>query len=298
MKKIALILAALMLAVSLIACNNTEAEDDKASAADTKKAEKTWSISGTEGDSEEIVTVGTVTYDDEKGKTVAITKYSGLSTKHTLKIDSKFVHDNTEYIPTKIGNEAFYHCASVTAIELPSTLTDIGDWAFTGSGIEKIVIPASVKYIGKGAFAKCESLTEVIFEEGSQLVSIDDYAFDGCVNLATVTIPEGVEAIGAGAFHDCESITSLKTPSTLKSIDDGAFIGCTGLNQQGALDVSASVNIETKIENVAGEKVEIVCLGREIFGGINKEYIIVPENAESNIAKYVAAMTAAQTPEQ
>ena len=290
MKKIALILAAIMLAVSLIACNNTEADDDnKASAADTKKPQKTYEVTmDVDG---ETVTVGTIEYGDENGKSVTITKYTGIYTDHSVKIGTTFVYENTEYIPTKIGDEAFYHRTAMVGIELPSTITSIGDWAFTGcTGLETIVIPASVKYIGKGAFAKCVNLKTVIFEEGSQLVAIDDYAFEGCTTLETIAIPEGVESIGAGAFYNCESITAIKTPSTLKSIDDGAFLGCTGLNAPGALDVSASVNIETKIETVSGEKVEIVCLGKHIFGGINKNYIIVPEDAESEIAKYVAAM--------
>ena len=293
MKKIALILAAIMIAVSLIACNNTITDDDKASAADTKKTEKTHEVTMVVDG--ETFKVGTITYDNEKGKNVAITKYSGLTSDHAVKIDSVFVHDNTEYIPSKIGDQAFYYCTAITSIELPSTITYIGDEAFAGCiGLETIVIPASVTYIGKGAFAECTNLKSVIFEEGSKLADIDFLAFANCSALETITIPEGVETIGMGAFYNCESITAIKTPSTLKSIDDGAFFGCTGLNKQGAIDVSASVNIETKIESVSGEKVEIVCLGKHIFGNVNKDYIIVPNDPESEMAKYVAAMASAQ----
>ena len=296
MKKIALILVAFMLAISLIACNNTEADGDKASAADTKKTDKTHSVEMViDG---QTVTVGTITYDNEKGKNVVITKYEGLATNHAVKIDSVFVHDNTEYTPTSIGDEAF-RATAITGIELPSTITSIGRQAFAKcDSLTTIVIPASVKHIGKGAFAECTNLETVIFEEGSQLVSIDMQAFAECTALKNITIPEGVETIGTGAFYNCESITAIKTPSTLKSIDDGAFLGCAGLNTPGALDVSASVNIETKIENVAGEKVEIVCLGKHIFGGINKDYIVVPSDPESEMAKYVAAMTVVEETEQ
>lgn len=297
MKKIALILAALMLAVSLIACNNIEADGDKASAADTKKTDKTHEVTMVVNG--ETINVGTITYEEEKGKNVSVTVYNGLDTDHAVKIDSVFVHDNTEYTPTSIGNQAFYYRTSVISIELPSTITTIGDEAFAGcTGLETIVIPASVKHIGEGAFAECTNLKSVIFEEGSQLETIDFLAFANCTSLETISIPEGVETLGAGAFYNCVSITAFKTPSSLKSIDDGAFMGCTGLNQQGALDVSASVNIETKIENVAGEKVEIVCLGEHIFGNINKNYIVVPTDSESEIAKYVAAMASAQETEQ
>ena len=290
MKKIALIMVALLLAVSLIACNNTEADDNgSGSVADTKKDVKTLEVSGTKGESEDIVTVGSITYDDEKGKNVVITEYTAnIATEHTVKLVSKVVHDNTEYTVTKIGDEAFRFRASITKIELPSTITHIGYQAFAGcEGLTEIEIPASVKYIGNGAFAACTNLKTVTFAEGSQLVGIDAQAFANCTSLENITIPEGVETIGVGAFYNCASITSLKTPSTLKSIDKGAFMGCTGLNQPGALDVSASVNIETKVETVGGEKVEIVCLGEQIFGNINRDYIIVPEDKESEIYKYL-----------
>lgn len=297
MKKIALILAALMLAVSLMACNNAEADGDKASAADTKKTDKTHEVTMVVGG--ETVKVGTISYETEKGKNVSVTDYAGLDTDHAVKIDPVFVHDNTEYTPTSIGAQAFYYRTSVVSIELPSTITSIGDEAFAGcTGLETIVIPASVKYIGEGAFAECTNLKSVIFEAGSKLETIDFLAFANCTSLETISIPEGVEEIGAGAFYNCESITSLKTPASLKSIDDGAFFGCTGLNQPGALDVSASVNVATKIETVAGEKVEIVCLGKHIFGSINKDYIVAPTDAECEMAKYVAAMASAQETEQ
>ena len=290
MKKIVLIILALVLAISLIACNNTEAvEEDGAGVADYAKPIREHSVEMVIGS--ETVTVGTLTYEDGVGDTATITKYVGLFTAHPTKIDSNVGEGISARVVTKIGDEAFYYCTAITSIELPETLTSIGDWAFAGcTGIETIVIPAEVTSIGKGAFNGCTNLKSVIFEEGSKLKSIDDYAFNDCTSLETITIPEGVESIGAKAFGGCEKITSIKTPASLQSIGDLAFYGCTGLNAEGALDVSASVNIAIKVENIGGEKIETVCIGKYVFAGIKKDYIIVPEDAECEMAKYVAAM--------
>jgi hypothetical protein len=73
-----------------------------------------------------------------------------------------------------------------------------------------------------------------------------------------------------------------------------AFYGCTGLNAEGALDLSASINITVDVDD---EGNETVAIGEFVFAGINKDNIIVPEDADSAIAKYVAAMKAADEAE-
>ena len=289
MKKIALILLAVILAASLIACNNEKSEEENAGVADYAKPIREQNITMTVGSKTEVV--GTITYEDGKeGDSATITDYSGLHTDHVINIGDKVGTGDFVRNVTVIGDEAFFFCTAATEIILPSTLVEIGDWAFAGcTGIEEIVIPAGVTSIGKGAFNGCENLKKVTFL-GKSLVSIDDYAFANCTALEEVSIPEGVETIGAAAFYKCAKITSIKTPASLKEVGDGAFFGCEGLNTDGALDVSASVNIATKIERVDGEKVETVCLGKHIFGGINKKYIKVPADAECYMAQYVAEM--------
>ena len=291
MKKIALILLAVVLATSLIACNNTNVEEEQnnAGVADYAKPVREQQITMTVGSKTEVV--GTITYEDGKeGDAATITDYAGVHTDHVIKINDQVGEGEFVRNVTVIGNEAFFFCTAATDIILPSTLLEIGDWAFAGcTGIEEIVIPAGVTSIGKGAFDGCENLKKVTFL-GTALVSIDDYAFANCTSLEEIAIPEGVEQIGAAAFYKCAKITAIKTPASLKEVGDGAFFGCTALNREGALDVSASVNIATKVEKVDGERVEVVCLGKHIFGGIDKKYITVPADADSYMAKYIAAM--------
>ncbi|MBQ8124149.1 MAG: leucine-rich repeat protein, partial [Ruminococcus sp.] len=49
---------------------------------------------------------------------------------------------------------------------------------------------------------------------------IDDYAFEGCSDIKTVTIPASVTAIGKDAFYDCSSLTDLYIEGDLEKVPD------------------------------------------------------------------------------
>lgn len=91
--------------------------------------------------------------------------------------------------------------------------------------ITSIKISAKIKTIGEYAFRLLKQLTSVSFEEGSQLTSIKQFAFQGCsncvFNFENVT---NLEHIGVCAFGDCSKITSYEIfPSSIKTIEDAAF---------------------------------------------------------------------------
>jgi len=81
--------------------------------------------------------------------------------------------DNLEKVvlPTNLssmrsGTEGvFGGCKKLTSITIPSNVTDIGNYAFSGSGLISITIPSSVTKIGNKAFAYCNSLTSITFED-------------------------------------------------------------------------------------------------------------------------------------
>ena len=79
----------------------------------------------------------------------------------------------------------------------------------------EIVIPKTVTKIGASAFRENLNLTTVTFEEGSQLVSIGEDAFDGCIFLRSITIPAGVNEIGEDAFLYCAHLIEVRNLSSL-----------------------------------------------------------------------------------
>lgn len=126
-----------------------------------------------------------------------------------------------------IANAAFSNCASLTEINIPNSLINIGNEAFIRTGISKITIPENVTNIGNDAFNRCASLTEV--NTGNGVTKVGDRAFSGCPTLANVTIGDNVTSIGIEAFSKCSSLSEITIPDCVTSIGDAAFSWCLSL---------------------------------------------------------------------
>jgi len=142
-----------------------------------------------------------------------------------------------------IGEQAFKGIPA-SSLTLPENVEKIGTDAFANcTKLRRATIPASVKYIGEGAFYNTglirvyynavdaevhgslpESLTRAIIGEGVR--TIPAQLFDGCSNLARVEMPSTVERIGDYAFNGCSSLSHIDLPSSLKEIGKNAFNGC------------------------------------------------------------------------
>lgn len=123
-------------------------------------------------------------------------------------------------------------------LKLPKNLETIGyRMASDCVLLKEISIPVSVSEIEMRAFENCRSLQKVVFEEGSQLKAIGNWAFYACHALEDIVIPTGVTTIGDGAFWSCDYLKKLSIPSSVSSIGDNAFEGCKTL---GSIQVEAA----------------------------------------------------------
>ena len=149
--------------------------------------------------------------------------------------------EGTDYVVTEIadgkyngklnGDRVDYYGVfdeSVTSIYFPSTIKRIGaviatngqsgtsGIVFNSNTLERVIFEdnSQLETIDDYAFF-CESgLVSIDFGENSQLASIGENAFYRCGLITSITIPENVTSIGAYAFLDCSSLTSITIDSS------------------------------------------------------------------------------------
>ncbi len=109
---------------------------------------------------------------------------------------------------TSIGSWGFPGCTELEHVEIPSSVTTIGQYAFIWSTnkLESITIPEGVVTIGKRAFESCYKLQNITLP--STLETLGDYVFISCSSLREITIPNSVSTIGNGALR-ASSLTDI-----------------------------------------------------------------------------------------
>ncbi|MBO4863802.1 MAG: leucine-rich repeat protein [Eubacterium sp.] len=80
---------------------------------------------------------------------------------------------------------------------------------FNNDVLETISIPASVKSIGREAFAYCDNLSKVIIDDDSSLSILGKDMFAYCDKLTEIYIPASVTEIDSTAFYGCNSLTTI-----------------------------------------------------------------------------------------
>lgn len=190
-------------------------------------------------------------------------------------IPAQVENDGTMYTVVAIGERAFSGCSEITGVNMPSTLTDIGSYAFYQcSGMRGILtIGENIVRIGRSAFYGCSSITRVQFDAiacesmggsksttafgncrslttisfGPKVRIIPDYAFMGMDLLVSEwQMPRDLEYVGEYAFAYCYSIYgTLKLPEGVKKVSANAFAQCHSMFQ---LELPAGLS---KIDNRA-----------------------------------------------
>lgn len=132
----------------------------------------------------------------------------------------------------EIDNDAFQATTKLENItfEAPAKIKTIGTFAFQGSGLTELNIPASLEVVSWSAFGSTK-LKKVTVADGSQLQSINTGAFNGCKDLEEFTF-EGsstLNKIQADAFSGDDKLKSFVIPEKVTVLERGAFNGASGL---------------------------------------------------------------------
>lgn len=140
----------------------------------------------------------------------------------------------------------------LTEITIPSKVTEIAKYAFSGTAIKSVTIPVSVATVGEMAFGECQNL-ETVRYSGKV---IGDRMFVRCLKLKNFTITQSTKEIVGGCFNYCENLTLIIYEGTISEWNaitkrtnwDGHTVGTTEtpLTKIQCLDGYMQYDTETK----------------------------------------------------
>ena len=163
----------------------------------------------------------------------------------------------------EIGKTAFYNTKALESIDIPSTVTSIGESAFANCfNLEKIEL-GQIESLGQNTFANCSSL-ETVKIQGSPNVIYPPNMFStwggydaaplktleiGAGNIRfglnnqkdsieTIVLGDGVTEIPNHFAAYCTELTSVSLPDALTSVPTYAFNGCSSLKKIGISEKS------------------------------------------------------------
>lgn len=224
-------------------------------------------------------------YDSYEDDTVRITDYKGSERNIVIPSelggysvyeigDSAFRNKEIESVTIsegiiRVGSDAFYNCDNLKSVNIPKSVKEIGIGAnnsfancdaleeiiideenkyyvvennvlfdknmttllfyFKGKNDVSYTVPSGVMTIGEYAFDGCDQLTEIILS--GTVDTIEGGAFYGCTGLENINLPTGVIVIGDFAFSNCTNLKSIDIPNTVTQIQESAFSNCTNLEK-------------------------------------------------------------------
>lgn len=101
---------------------------------------------------------------------------------------------------TLIGKNAFQDCNQIKSIELNEGLENIGESAFSGTTLETVKFPSSLKIINDCAFANCH-IYNLKFNAGLKYIGNSAFALSNEHTEEVLEIPASVNYIGPYAFY-------------------------------------------------------------------------------------------------
>lgn len=187
-------------------------------------------------------------------------------------IDGKGVIEFNKPLVT-IGYNTFYQKRAFTGeLILPITVKTIGKNAFNlCSGFTKLILPNSITSIGESAFSGCAGLTGDLILPNT-LTRIEESAFSECAGLkGNLILPNSVTSIGYGAFENCSNLRGdLILPNTVESIEAWAFHNCSSFS--GVIMKSVPAMRPNVFSNVTSNKTVVLSDNSYVYKGSNSYF--------------------------
>lgn len=250
--------------------------------------------------------------------------------KGTVSVEAEEVFSYGNYNYTVSGGEAtiVQYTGTDASITFPDSIngypvTTLAQRIFQeNTTVERVKIPKSIvkchtvwdNGIVYGPLSKCESLTEVEFEEGAALipggvckssnvssvtipdtvVEIGDNAFSGS-KIYAIRIPDGVETIGKAAFDRCSDLESISLPNSLTKMQDRLMADCGKLRfctiPESVIEMEGNIFLGCKSLETLTLPHKLSTIGDQIIKGTQIEKIVVPKSVNKIYTYYYNDIT-------
>ena len=128
----------------------------------------------------------------------------------------------------KFGDRSFYG-TNLRRVVMPNTLKTIGKYSFADCGfLETVVLNQGLETIDENAFNNCRFLETADFKEGLETINMN--AFRNCTRYVVKNLPKSLVTIGNEAFRYCKVASYLNIPDNVETIGEGAFRDCSGVD--------------------------------------------------------------------
>lgn len=118
----------------------------------------------------------------------------------------------------------------ITAFNLPSSVTQVGDYAFNGcDNIDTVILSDNLDF-GSYVFRSCNGIRHVYFNISISSGYYGDNMFYQCGNLESVAIGPNANRLPASAFTYCSRLKSVTIPDNVTVIGANTFSYCTSLD--------------------------------------------------------------------
>lgn len=175
---------------------------------------------------------------DNKDGTVSVT-YDRSDPMHTsgttsqnykgiITIPGQISFEGNSKIVTGITESAFMNCGQLQKVIIPATVKSIGKMAFYNcSLLEEVNIPDAVTELPDYCFFGCKALQQINLS--NQLEQIGISCFSGCSSMAQIEFPNSITKMKSFAFQSCSKLKQVTLPNNMTALDDSVFFNCSGL---------------------------------------------------------------------
>lgn len=149
-------------------------------------------------------------------------KYCGKNTTNGVTLN---IGENVSVLPDNI----FYYFEALKEVNfLGDKITKMGENAFSNcTSLTNIVLPKNIERIENYTFYYCKGLTSITLP--LNLLSIEESAFNNCTSLTSIEIPASVTSIGSTAFTNCTSLTKVVYKGQAPNINNMTYWNCTAV---------------------------------------------------------------------